>query len=99
MMLFHVPQNVSTYIQCGSRSACGKRTDVTGFALWFSCPVCAYRICAGCASVDIPDYADRDKNTLESILVRQFKRYWTNQKRPSKVETFQEESPGIPGQL
>ena len=98
MMLFHVPQNVSSFIQCGSKSACDQRTDVSGFAEWFSCPVCAYRICSGCASVDIPDYANKERNTLESVLVRQFVRYWNNQMTDSKVGSFQEESP-IPGQL
>ena len=68
-------------------------SNVSGFAEWFSCPVCAFRICSGCASVDIPDYSNKERNTLESILVRQIVRYWNNEKRDSKVESFQEESP------
>ena len=72
MMLFHVPQNVSSFIQCGSKSACDQRTDIAGFAAWFSCPVCAYRICSGCASVDVPDYANKDKFRIENLLIGQF---------------------------
>ena len=71
-MLFHVPSNVSSYINCGSKSACEKQEIMAGFAAWYSCPVCAYRICSGCASVDIPDYADKDKFKLENFLAGQF---------------------------
>ena len=43
MMLFHVPSNVSSFINCGSKSACEKQEIMGGFAAWYSCPVCAYR--------------------------------------------------------
>ena len=43
MMLFHVPSNVSSFINCGSKSACDKQEVMGGFAAWYSCPVCAYR--------------------------------------------------------
>ena len=43
MMLFHVPRNVSAYIQCGSKTACEKKEHLGDFAAWHSCPVCAYR--------------------------------------------------------
>ena len=43
MMLFHVPRNVSAYIQCGSKTACDKKEHLGDFAAWHSCPVCAYR--------------------------------------------------------
>ena len=78
MMLFHVPQNVSSFIQCGSKSACDQRSDIAGFAAWFSCPVCAYRICSGCASVDVPDFANKDMNTVEMLFARQFKNLGKN---------------------
>ena len=96
MMLFHVPQNVSSFIQCGSKSACDQRTDVAGFAAWFSCPVCAYRICSGCASVDIHDFANKDKNTVEMLFARQFVNFDKRKKTP--VETHSEDSP-MPGQV
>ena len=98
MMLFHVPQNVSSFIQCGSKSACEKRTDIAGFAAWYSCPVCAYRICSGCASVDVPDYANKDKNSVESILAKQFANFGKVQKKSAPVETHSGDSP-IPGQV
>ena len=95
-MLFHVPQNVSSYIQCGSKSACEKRTDIAGFAAWYSCPVCAYRICSGCASVDIPDFANKDKNSVENLLARQFVNFGSNKKKNISVETG---DPQLPGQV
>ena len=85
MMLFHVPQNVSSFIQCGSKSACDQRTDIAGFAAWYSCPVCAYRICSGCASFDIPDFANKDTNTVEMLFARQFKNFGKN---PNAVEAL-----------
>ena len=96
MMLFHVPQNVSAFIQCGSKSACEKRTDIAGFAAWYSCPVCAYRICSGCASVDIPDFANKDKNSVENLLARQFVNFGSNKKKNISVETG---DPQLPGQV
>ena len=93
-MLFHVPQNVSSYIQCGSKSACEKRTDIAGFAAWYSCPVCAYRICSGCASVDIPDFANKDKNSVENLLARQFVNFGSNKKKNISVETGDSQLPG-----
>ena len=96
MMLFNVPQNVSSFIQCSSKSACEKRTDIAGFAAWYSCPVCAYRICSGCASVDIPDFANKDKNSVENLLARQFVNFGSNKKKNISVETG---DPQLPGQV
>ena len=95
MMNFHVPNNVSSYIKCGSESACEVREDVAGFAAWYSCPVCAYRICSGCASVDVPDFANKDKNSAENMLIRQFANFGKNTKK--NTETHSGESP-LPGQ-
>ena len=42
------------------------------------CPVCAYRVCSGCASVDIPNTANDNKNnvdTVEALFARQFKSF------------------------
>ena len=72
MMLFHVPNNISSFIKCGSESACDKKDLVAGFAAWYSCPVCAYRICSGCASVDVPGFNDKSKFSFENLLVKQF---------------------------
>ena len=103
MMLFHVPSNVSSFINCGSKSACDKQEVMGGFAAWYSCPVCAYRsvifrrfkslkcewdctkmvapqifrICSGCASVDVPDYKDKDKFKMENLLIGQFMQHIT----------------------
>ena len=96
MMLFHVPSNVSSFINCGSKSACDKQETMGGFTAWYSCPVCAYRICSGCASVDIPDYADKDKFKLENFLAGQFlKKAGLGEKVP---ETHTGNSP-LPGQV
>ena len=43
MMLFHVPSNVSSFINCGSKSSCENQEVMGGFTAWYSCPVCAYR--------------------------------------------------------
>ena len=75
MMLFHVPANVSAYIKCTSESACKEKDVVAGFAVWYSCPVCAYRICWNCASVVVADIANRDKFSLENLIVKQFSRF------------------------
>ena len=98
MMLFHVPNNVSSYIKCGSESACHKKELVAGFAAWYSCPVCAYRICSGCASVDIPNYANKDKFSFENLLVKQFAQTGPNTKKKSRKETHDGSSP-LPGQV
>lgn len=96
MMVFHVPNNVSAYIKCGSRSACYKReAGVGGFSAWFSCPVCAYRICTGCASVDIPDFADRNRGTVEDLLTRQFRNFG----KDVKVRASADEENVLPGQV
>ena len=31
-----------------------------------------FRICSGCASVDVPDYKDKDKFKMENMLIGQF---------------------------
>jgi len=95
MMLFHVPSNVSSFINCGSKSACDKQEVLGGFTAWYSCPVCAYRICSGCASVDVPDYANKDKNPLENLLIGQFMKIGAPKKVP---ETHSGVSP-LPGQV
>ena len=79
MMLFHVPDNVSSYIKCSSESACKEKDLVAGFAAWYSCPVCAYRICAGCASVVVAD-DKANKFSLENLLIKQFSRVGSLQK-------------------
>ena len=94
MMVFHVPTNVSAYIKCGSESACDLREDTAGFAAWYSCPVCAYRICTGCASVDVPDFANKNKFTVENLLVKQFKQFG----KPPVKETQDTES-ALPGSV
>ena len=84
MMKFHVPNNVSSYIKCSSESACKEKDVVAGFAAWYSCPVCAYRICSGCASVDVPDFANKNKSSVENLLVQQFAKFGAPQeKKPS----------------
>ena len=83
MMNFHVPTNVSSYIRCGSESACGLREDTAGFAAWYSCPVCAYRICSGCASVDIPGFVDKDKFSVENLLTKQFAQLGQRDMKPA----------------
>merc|ERR1739848_77269 len=81
MMVFHVPDNVSSYIKCGSQSNCKEKDLVAGFAAWYSCPVCAYRICSGCASVDVPDFANKnkDKFSVENLLSSQFAQFATKE--------------------
>ena len=90
--MFHVPSNVSSYIKCGSQSVC-KEEEVeaaaaAGFTAWYSCPVCAYRICSGCASLVFPDLAHTDKFTLESLFVKLFPRFgsspWQKQQHPNR---------------
>ena len=70
MMVFHVPTNVSSYIKCGSESACELREATAGFSAWYSCPVCAYRICSGCVSVDVPDFANKNKFSVVRLFAR-----------------------------
>ena len=95
MMVFHVPNNVSSYIKCGSTSACDKREPgLAGFSAWYSCPVCAYRICTGCASVDVPDFANRQTGTVEDLLTRQFRNFGKN-----NVKVNPDEENAIPGQV
>ena len=72
-----------------------QRTDIAGFAAWYSCPVCAYRICSGCASSDVPDFANKDKSSVENMLIRQFANFGKNTK--NNTETHSGESP-LPGQ-
>ena len=79
MMNFHVPNNVSSYIKCSSESACTEKDVVAGFAAWYSCPVCAYRICSGCASLVVPNMADSHKFTLENLFLKQFSRFGSSQ--------------------
>ena len=97
MMVFHVPNNVSAYIKCGSESACEKKETIAGFTAWFSCPVCAYRICSGCASVDTPGFADRNKMTVENLLARQFRNVGKTLKVKPSPQTPDEENV-LPGQ-
>ena len=94
MMVFHVPNNITAYIKCGSGSACGNIEEVAGFSAWFSCPVCAYRICSGCASVDVPDFANKNKFGVENLLVRQFAQFEI--KKPPLKET-QDGDSALPG--
>ena len=95
MMVFHVPNNVSAYIKCGSTSACEKREPgMAGFSAWYSCPVCAYRICTGCASVDIPDFTSSQTGTVEEILARQFRNFGKN-----TVRVKPDEENALPGQV
>ena len=84
-MKFHVPDNVASFIKCSSESACDQREVVGGFAAWYSCPVCAYRICSGCASVDIPDFANIDKNkfSVENLLTKQFAQLGQREMKPA----------------
>ena len=99
MMLFHVPNNVSSYIKCGSESACKLREDTAGFAAWFSCPVCAYRICSGCASVDVPDFANKDKFSVENLLSSQFAQFGSKEKNKPPVKETQDGNSPLPGQV
>ena len=80
MMMFHVPAIVSSFIMCSSESACREKDVVAGFAVWYSCPVCTYRICWNCASVVLADIANRDKFSLENLIVKQFSRFGSLQK-------------------
>ena len=57
--------------------------------------MCAYRICSGCASVDVPDYANKDKFKLENLLLGQFIKTGQQKKIP---ETHSGVSP-LPGQV
>ena len=99
MMVFHVPNNITPYIKCGgSLSACDKMETVAGFSAWFSCPVCAYRACSGCASVDTPGFADRNKITLENLLARQFTNVGKNLKVKPSQQIADEENV-LPGQI
>ena len=59
----------------------------------YSCPVCSYRICSGCAALDVADSASRDKNSLEILLARQFVNFGKNMKGNSPVES------SLPGQV
>ena len=97
MMVFHVPNNVSSYIKCGSESACDQREDTAGFAAWYSCPVCAYRICSGCAAVDVPDFANKNKFSVENLLVRQFAQFGTEGKKQPPLKETQEGDSALPG--
>ena len=99
MMKFHVPDNVSSYIKCSSQSACEKKDLVAGFAAWFSCPVCAYRICSGCASVDVPDFANKDKFSVENLLSSQFAQFGTKEKNKPPVKETQDGNSPLPGQV
>ena len=36
-----------------------------------------FRICSGCASVDVPDYKDKDKFKMENLLIGQFMQHIT----------------------
>ena len=83
MMVFHVPDNVCSDIKCGSESACDQAEDTGGFAAWYSCPVCAYRICSGCASGD--------------ILIRQFAQFGTEEKKKTPLKETQDGDSAIPG--
>ena len=78
MLMFHVPSNVSDYIKCtSSQSVCKEKEEeeVAGLTAWYSCPVCPYRICSGCASLVIPHLAHTDKFTLENLFIKQFSRF------------------------
>ena len=99
MMVFHVPNNVSSYIKCGSESACDLREDTAGFAAWYSCPVCAYRICTGCASVDVPDFANKDKFSVENLLSSQFAQFATKEKKKPPVKEKHDGHSPLPGQV
>ena len=100
MMVFHVPNNVSAYIKCGSTSACEKREPgMAGFSAWYSCPVCAYRICSGCASVDVPDFANKNKFSVENLLVTQFAQFGTQQKKKPPVKEKHDGHSPLPGQV
>ena len=82
MMLFHVPTNVSAYIKCGSKSDC--REETGSFAAWYSCPVCAYRICAPCAEVSYPDFPNPNLKTVENLLSKQFRKVGKDIKEKEK---------------
>ena len=98
MMVFHVPNNVSSYIKCASTSACEKREPgLAGFSAWYSCPVCAYRICSGCASVDVPDFANKNKFSGENLLVRQFAQFGTEGKKQPPLKEIQDGDSALPG--
>ena len=97
MMKFHVPDNVSSYIKCSSQSNCKEKDCVAGFAAWYSCPVCAYRICSGCASVDVPDFANKNKFSVENLLVTQFAQFGTQQKKKPPVKETQDAESALPG--
>ena len=91
-MLFHVPSNVSSFINCASKSACDKQDVMGGFAAWYSCPVCAYRICSGCASLDIPGFADKKKFKLENYMTLQFLKRAGVSSKPKAPEVYQRDS-------
>ena len=100
MMKFHVPNNVSSYIKCGSESACKEKDMVAGFAAWYSCPVCAYRICSGCAAVDVPDFVDnKNKFSVENLLTKQFAQFGTEGKKPPTMKETQGGHSPLPGQV
>ena len=99
MMVFHVPTNVSSYIKCGSESACELREDTAGFSAWYSCPVCAYRICSGCASVDVPDLVDKNKFSVENLLSKQFSQFETQKKKKLPLKETQDGHSPLPGQV
>ena len=88
---------MSQYIKCGSESSCDKREAVAGFAAWFSCPVCAYRICSGCAAVDTPGFADRKERTVENLFATQFANFGKDPKVKPRAPTADVEN-GLPGQ-
>ena len=97
MMNFHVPKNVSSYIKCGSESACELREDTAGFSAWYSCPVCAYRICSGCASVDVPDFANKNEFSVENLLVKQFGQFGAQGKKKAPMKETQDGDSPLPG--
>ena len=99
MMNFHVPQNVSSYIKCSSQSACNEKEVVGGFSAWYSCPVCAYRICSGCAAVDVPDFVDKDKFTVENLLTKQFAQFGPQEKKKPPMKESQDGQSPLPGQV
>ena len=57
MKMFEVPSNIAEYMLCSSKLACstnpGAMITSSCSAIWYSCPVCSYRVCPACVWISL----------------------------------------------
>ena len=108
--MFEVPSKISAYIICSSKIACGGNVDMStsmsGSSIWYSCPVCAYRVCSGCTWTTMetppPLYEDIQDNVSQHSVEDSRSIFKKDDKKIEVDEKNQEKHSGcspVPGMV